>query len=273
MKSLFIFLLMISICAKADEISDLEVSPDSNEKIKQIQIKDLSDLQKLTPFKSLSVIQKRYLPKTFRGELNLSISSIINHTFLYFGGLSGRLGFFVREDHGFGLEGFGHFPLLKFVARDLIVRGEEEGKEGEGITPYINVMPQFYAGAYYKWSPIFGKFSVIDKKIIYFDTYMTLGGGVMKVIPNGCLWADQQVKKQGYKGIKDFCPQTIYPDINPTVSLSVGQMFAITQDWAFNWELKGLGIFLRGSDGLIKWPWHIDFSVGMNYYFPGAKYR
>ena len=272
MKSLFIFLLMISICAKADEISDLEVSPDSNQRIKQIKIKDLSDLQKLTPFKSLSVIQKRYLPKTFRGELNLSISSIINHTFLYFGGLSGRLGFFVREDHGFGLEAFGQFPALKFIGRDLILR-----EEGQGIIPYIDFMPQIYAGGYYKWSPIFGKFSVIDKKIIYFDTYMTLGGGVMKIISNGCDWANQWIKNRYPSAEVTACKQPTFSEISPALSLSVGQMFAITQDWAFNWELKWLGVFLKKQDGSWQMPWNnsvnIDFSVGMNYYFPGAKYR
>ena len=268
MKALFVFLLIFSFYAKANEISDLELSPDPNQKIKTIQIKDLSDLQELTPFQSISVIQKRYLPKTFRGELNLSVSSIINHIFLYFGGFSARLGFFVREDHGFGIETFGQIPALKFVARDLI----RENK----ISPFIEVMPQIYAGAYYKWSPVFGKFSVIDKKIIYFDTYMTLGGGVMR-ITNGCKWVEEWVSSRDPSAKLPSCPGQGFSNINPALSLSMGQMFAITQDWAFNWELKTLYSFLKLNDGSWKMPWNmpvnIDLSLGMSYYFPGAKYR
>ena len=268
MRAMLVFLLIFSLWAGADEISDLELSPDSNQKIKKMQINDLSDLQGLTPFESISVIQKRYLPKTFRGELNLSIASIINHTFFYLGGVSGRLGFFVREDHGLGVEAFGLLPpIFKVVTRDLI-------QPPNSILPFNAVLPQIYAGAYYKWSPVFGKFSVLDQRIIYFDAYMTLGAGAMRTL-DGVALIQEQIRRKGWDSNAEGEIANSKParEFNPVLSLGVGQMFAITQDWAFNWELKWLYTFVQLDDGRLERPVDINLSLGMNYYFPGAKYR
>ena len=104
--------------------------------IRKIKIKSLSDLQALTPHESVAVIQKRYLPKTLRGELNLSLASIVNHTFSYFAGVSAKAGFFLREDHGFGLEFIGPFlPFDKPVKDELVLN--------QSIIPFNTSKPNF----------------------------------------------------------------------------------------------------------------------------------
>ena len=95
------FLFFLSSFVWAETVKNLEPSTDNTQKIKKLKIKNLSDLQKLTPFESVSVIQKRYLPKTFRGEFNLSVSSVISHTFFYLGGVSARVGFFSERGSWF----------------------------------------------------------------------------------------------------------------------------------------------------------------------------
>ena len=107
------------------------------------------------------------------------------------------------------------------------------------------VLSQFYGGAYYKWSPVFGKFSVLNKKIIYFDTYMTLGGGANRLL-DGVEVIDKQLKNRKLQW-GDGKPVTakLSKPMAPSVSLGLGQMFALSQDWAFNWELKWLFTFVQ----------------------------
>lgn len=229
-------------------------------RIKQLKIKNLSDLQQLTPYESVSVIQKRYLPKTFRGEFNLSLASVINHKFFYLGGLSARAGFFLREDHGFGIEGFVFFPPMnKWVTNEMI-------GSPNNILAYSFVFSQLYGGAYYKWSPVFGKFAVLNRKIIYFDMYMTLGAGWSRVVGG--------LDERKQQALKEKVPlPKLTEKFFPTFSASLGQMFALTQDWAFNWELKWFYTIVQFQDESTYKPVEINLSLGINYYFPGAGYR
>jgi len=153
----------------------IEESKDLNvQKIKRLKVKDISDLKNLTPFESVSVIQKRYLQKTFRGELNVSLSSIINNKFFYVAGASGHLGFFVRDAHSLGIESYAMGLAEKLVSSDLI-------KPPNRILPYSFVVSQLYSGVYYKWSPVFGKFAILDRDVVYFDMFFTIGMGMTKL--------------------------------------------------------------------------------------------
>ena len=248
-----------------DNLEDLEASPQSNSS-DTVQIKSLSDLQQITPYSSISVIQKRYLPKTFRWELNASLSGTINHTFFYLGGVSGRIGFFLREDHGFGLEGFATLPpIFKVVTNNII------GPPNR-ILPASFLLPQFYGGVYYKWSPVFGKFALLDKKIIYFDAYITIGAGVHKVL-DGIETIKEQIKKRGLKLESEESRSQFAGQAFPAFTLGVGQLFALSQSLAVNWELKWFYTFVKYEKGGIYTPTDINFSLGVNYYFPEAGYR
>ncbi|MCY4321476.1 MAG: hypothetical protein OXC37_03605 [Bdellovibrionaceae bacterium] len=265
-KVLLLFFLF-SVSVFAETLDNLELSPDDSKSIKQLKIKNLSDLQKLTPKDSVSVIQKRYLPKTFRGEFKLSASTIVNHTFFYLGGVSGTVGFFIREDHGFGLEGFAWLPpLFKMTANDMINPPNQ-------IVPLGVFLSQFYTGVYYKWSPFFGKFSVLNRKIVYFDMYMTFGGGINWVLDAVDVIV-KQLNQTGRKLDERYSRQmALAEDKFPAFSVAVGQTFSMTQDWAFNWELKLINTILKYQNDRTYFPVDVNFSIGINYYFPGAKYR
>ena len=263
--SFFVLLFFFLPKGLSQELKDLESAP-QKKSIREIKIKSVSDLQALTPYESVAVIQKRYLPKTFRGEFNFSVATVINHTFSYFGGLSAKAGFFFREDHGLGLEFFGpFFPFAKPVKNEMILE--------QNIIPYTISTPQFYGGAYYKWSPVFGKFSVLNKKIIYFDMYLTLGGGVGRFVEDITEDYIGNLLQKGKKfdsGIRLLKPYFF------AGNLAVGQVFALSQDWAVQWELKWLYAVIQyeqDGQGQTEVPVNIGFSIGMNYYFPGAGYR
>ena len=267
MKKLIALLLFTPSFLFAETLNNLEQAPDRTKRIKRLKVESLADLQKLTPKDSVSVIQKRYMPKTFRGEFNFSVSSVINHTFFFLGGASVRAGFFFREKHGFGVEGMALLsPFFKPTAEDMVQPPNQ-------IVPLTVVLTQFYSGAYYKWSPVFGKFSVLNRKIIYFDMYMVFGAGVNWIV-DGIEVIDEQLRGTG-KELKQEASSRFPLSSKqfPAINLGVGQMFSITQDWAFNWDLKWMLTFVTYEGGTPYTPWDINLSMGINYYFPGASYR
>ena len=259
------FLFLFSV-PKAWSLEDLEEAPDRSGRMKQLKIKSLSDLQQLTPYQSVSVIQKRYLPKTFRGELNFSMTSVINHKFFYLLGASARAGFFIREDHGLGLEGFAMAPhISKKITNEMI-------NPPNLITPLGSVFSQFYGGVYYKWSPVFGKFAVLNQKIVYFDMYMTLGAGYSRVV-DGFSAVRQALEKKGRK-LENISSNELDKNMFPGFNLSLGQVFSLTQDWAFNWDLKFIWNIIQYKNGNPRmYGPDMYLSLGINYYFPGAGYR
>ena len=262
-KHLVFLLFLFSQSLWAQSLEDLEPVVDTTKRIKQLKVKSLSDLQQITPYESISVLQKRYLPKTFRGEFNLSVASIINHTFFYLGGVSARAGFFLREDHSFGLEAFGLFPpIIKLITEDLIA--------GD-IVPASLVFSQFYGAAYYKWSPVFGKFAFLNKKIIYFDMYMTLGAGITGFADRKKI-IEWVVFRRGKSPKRKFF--TLEKEYYPTGSFALGQVFALNQNWAFNWELKFLFTRLKFKEKTVHdIQMDTGLFLGVNYYFPKAGYR
>ena len=238
----------------------IEKSPDHTERLKRIKIKGVSDLKNLTPFESVSIIQKRYLQKTFRGELSVSTSSIINNKFFYLFGGGGHLGFFLREDHGFGIEGYRMYHREKLVSLDLI-------QAPNHILPYALVISQLYGGGYYKWSPVFGKFSVLNKKIVYFDMFFTFGGGMTGIISglNPKLKANLK---------QDMSIPTPLKRWVPTGSIGLGQIFAINKNFGFSWNLKWFFYAYELQDqSFTLFHSDLNLTMGMNYYFPGATYR
>ena len=259
-----IFFLGSPLClSESPEDSLVEESVNTNlERLKRLKVKNISDLKNLTPFETVSIIQKRYLPKTFRGELNVSLASIINNNFFYLAGGSTHLGFFVRENYGFGLEGYGMYHKEKLVSLDLI-------NEPNRILPYNLVVSQSYGGVYGKWSPIFGKFAFLDNNIIYFDMFFTLGGGVTKVTSG--------ITERLKPFLKDEEPLSALPSKNwfPTGSAGVGQVFALNKNVGFSWRLKWFFYSYQLSNSKETSLFHSDlqFSFGVNYYFPGATYR
>lgn len=262
----FLVVMTISVSHAEDDLSALEPSPESSSSTESIVIKSISDLQQITPYSSISVIQKRYLPKTFRWESNASLSATINHTFFYLAGASGRFGFFLREDHGLGVEGFAILPpLFKGVTNDLT-------GPPNYILPTSYILPQFYGGLYYKWSPFFGKMALLDKRIIYFDTYFTLGAGVHKVL-DGIEIIKERIKKRALKVENERPHSLLAGSSSPAFTLGVGQLFAFSQSFALNWELKWFYTVVRYQKGNMHTPIDLNFSLGVNYYFPEAGYR
>ena len=215
--------------------------------------KNLSDLKGLEIFSDIAVIQKRYLPKTGRFELYIAGGTNLNDAFFFGNGVNLSLGYNLMEK--WAVEGV--FNYIQNSARNVTNKLLEKGVSTEG-----SISTDQYAGFNVKWTPIYGKYAYLDKKIIPFDLYFSFGGGLTtpRVVSSA------STSQEGKTEIKS--PYTL--------RLGTGQIFAINKWMAFRWDLANHFIFSEiEADGKKKNQWNnnVFLYLGLSFFFPEAKYR
>lgn len=203
-------------------------------------LKEVKDLDKLSEFKDVAVIQKRFLPKTGRFEAYLGPALIMNDAFFLNFGATGKFAYYFRERYGIEFTYTGLTTTKRQVTTDL---------EGRKVTTTSLVVPKSYMGVDFKWSPIYGKMGWQSKSIVPFDMYFALGGG---------LTATNQGKSE------------------PTLHFGTGQIFAVNKwsavRWDFSWNTFNSTSNVSGSSSSSLYN-NIMLSIGMSFFFPEATYR
>lgn len=218
------------------------------------QVQSLSDLATLAPFSDVAVIQRRFLPKTQRFELSGGAFTNLNNPFFNSMGLSARLAYYLREKYA--LEAIGAFATTttRQVTDDLEERSGCSDPDGSGgcggiTTDNLVTSKGFFAIAF-KWNPIYGKITWLNKTIVPFDLNFNIGAGMT---------------------------QTTEDESVPTLHLGTSQVFAWSKGIAFRWDLywnlysatatnsQGQKETLNQND--------LFLGVGMSFYFPEATYR
>jgi outer membrane beta-barrel protein len=235
------------------EIKDLEVRPE----IKQAPITKLENLNSLKPFEDVAVIQKRYLPRTKRFEANLNAASNINDSF--FSAYGGGLGLTYNFTEKFGFEGvFKYFSASNSKASNQLLE--------KGIVTNGMVVTEMYYGVDFRWTPIYGKFSYFDRKIIPFDHYFTIGVGRTS-LKAGSSTSNSTVKVEAL-------------DDPITLKIGTGEVFALTKYMAFRWDVSWhfmqpnvrttTNNVANDSKDLQN---NLFINFGLSFFFPEAKYR
>ncbi len=199
---------------------------------------DYSELNTLLPFEELSVIQKRFLPKTGRFQLFGGLTTITNDPFFISGGGNFRLGYFFNETWGIEAGGM----ILTTDSRKIT----EELRQTQLVSTELLATPTNYFGGSIVWVPIYGKVSWFNEKIIPFDLYFQLGFGSTNL-------------KSGENA--------------PTTQGSAGQIFALSKAWSFRWDFSWNFYNATGIDGSKGSFNNLFLSIGASYFFPEAKYR
>ncbi len=203
------------------------------------KLRVVTDLAGLEPLADIAVIQKRFLPKTGRFELFLAGTTVLNDVFFFNYGLQGRFAYYFQER--FGIEFTGTY--LANSKRDSV-----KGLLERGIQTQSFVTPKNYYGLDFKWSPIYGKMTWLNKSIVPFDMYFSLGLGSTSTGEAGT---------------------------DPTLHFGSGQIFAITKSTAFRWDVSLNSFYAKslvqgGSSTLYN---NLLISLGMSFFFPEATYR
>lgn len=206
--------------------SDALVSPawaqsDENERFNDVEVR---------------VIRPRYFNKRKRLELGGQLSGIMNEAFIYTFMASGILAYHFTETFGFELQGAFGFNLDKEDKRVLFDEFQIKTK----------IFRTLYAvEGNLQYTPIYGKWQLPTGRLVYFDTYVSVGAGL-----TGIDWK-----------YSDFCtPPDLAKNPNadaiksdqvksyPTFMLGLGQRYFLNKDLAVRWDIRSHSLFYNKFD-------------------------
>lgn len=206
--------------------------------IKKLEVNSYEDLGRMADFQSVSVIQRRYLPKTGRFQFFLGPSLILNDPWFNVYGGTLRAGYNFSE--AWGLEA-GYSFMSTEKSQALKELDKLNNVVGENI-----VFTKNYYSIDANWTPLYGKMTWFDQQIVYYDIYFSLGYGGTE-IQNG--------------------------DVQSTIHLGAGQIFSLSKSMAFRWDLSW-NFFeaaqIDASQGSFS---NVFITAGFSFFFPEATYR
>ena len=224
---------------------DIE-APDEDflSKVKRLKAKKLTDLVYLSPFSDISVIQRRFMPKTGRVSASLLSVFTLSSEFFLHTGAEAHLTYHFLEKHGLELSGYYVFSFNRGVTSRL-------ADELEANVAELQPIGKSFFGLTYKWMPVYGKITFNNKRILAFDTFFNLGLGMSGI--------NRQQKGQAGQMVWE-----------PTALLGLGQVFAITRDLGLRWDLRWHVTMEVETMNFLD---NILFSIGLSYYYPSAGLR
>lgn len=164
----------------------------------------------------IRTIRPRFFNKKYRFELGVQAAFITNQTFYYtlMGNIS--LGFHITEQ--FALELGGGYGL-SLEKHDRVLLSDDFDIETQfAPTEY------FYGGSVL-WTPMYGKYQLRNGHLVYFDTFLSAGGGII-----------------GLREKYEHCHADHAKDaqvINyPYFEFGVGQRFFLTKNDSIRWDIK-----------------------------------
>ena len=212
---------------------------------KDTELKDFSALGKLAPFSQISVIQKRFLPKTGRFQLFGGFSTVTNDPWFQSLGFTGKFAYHLTETWGAELTGIFLSTSQRQSAMDL------SNQNSVQTSSFIST--KNYYGADLLWTPIYGKMTLFNHRIIPFDMYFALGGGSSNVA-NGTAGG--------------------------TLHGGVGQIYAINKALGFRWDFSWNSFSGTPNPAVVgaAQPSAQNFNnliltFGASFFFPEANYR
>lgn len=205
---------------------------------KRNEVSTFEDLGRLSEFRQVSVIQKRFLPRTGRFQAYVGPSLILNDPWFNVYGGTLRLGYNFLE--AWGIEG-GYSFMSTSKTQSL-----RELDKNNRVTTENFVYTKSYYNIDLNWTPLYGKMTWFDQSIVYYDTYFSAGYGGTEI-------------QSG--------------DVQGTLHLGVGQIFSISKKTAFRWDLSWNFFEAKQIDSSQGTFNNVFLSAGLSFFFPEATYR
>ncbi len=221
-------------------------SATATEKVaKEEKVERLTDLNKLAPFREVSIIQKKYLPKTERFQLYVAPGMTTNSPWFLNLGAKVNATYHFTESFGFEISGLFLSNSERQVAKEI--------RDNNDLEPEKFVNTKSYIGADLFWAPIYGKISFLNDRIVPFDMYFTFGGGTSSTN-----------SEEGNV---------------PTLHAGMGQIFAMSKRMAFRWDYSWTHFSATstpgksGAKGTKSDYDDLILTAGLSFFFPEAKSR
>lgn len=218
----------------------------NNVDVKKSKVKGLTDLNQLAPFSDVSVIQKKFLPKTERFQFYTAAGLMTNSPWFNNVGIKLNLGY--------------NFIESLAIETSVTILAGSESQSAKEIRSNNNLQPDKFVFTKNNvlidlvWSPIYGKISSLDQDIIPFDMYFSVGGGVSGT--------NAQEKTA------------------PTFHVGTGQVFALSKSMAFRWDYSWSSYQATpaadatSTSAPAKGSYNdLILTAGVSFFFPEASYR
>lgn len=174
----------------------------------------LSELVSYAQPVRISVIRPKYFVKKNRAELGADLSAVMNQTFTYTYLLAAGLAYHFTDSFAFGLTG--SYGVSADKADRILLKNEF------GIN--IDIFDAVYlTDASLLWTPVYGKYQLSSGRLVYFDTYVTLGFGMMGIRVKTKDKANKEVEND-------------YSCYSPVAG--IGQRFYLNKTTSFRWQIK-----------------------------------
>lgn len=224
--------------AELESKTKKETFPDVNPPETESKLENFSGLGKLAPFSEISVLQKRYLPKTKRMQFFGGITNVVNDPWFFGIGFNGRFAYHLTEAWAIEASGIFLTNTERQATKDL--------KSEHSVNADSIITPKNYLGAAIVWTPIYGKITYGNRRILPFDMYFSLGGGSTSV--------------DGGTG-------------GGTLSVGTGQIYAFSKSMGFRWDFSWNNFSAKPKLGESQAFNNLLLTFGASFFFPEAKYR
>lgn len=187
----------------------------------------------------IRVIRPRYMTKRKKFELGTEMIAIMNQTFVYSFLGSGIINYHFTESFALELTGAYGFSIDKEDKRIL-------DSEFDIQTQILRTKD--FLEAAIAWTPIYGKYQLASGRLVYFDTFITVGGGLTGVnyTYDHCIPPEKLPAN-----MRDSAPpvpseKTVH---YPSVVGGIGQRFFVSKSTSFKWDVKSHAFFYDLKDG------------------------
>lgn len=242
--------------AQAEDDSDLDIieaelkksetktapKPAETANKEEVKVETFADLGRLAPFDDVSILQKRFMPKSNRFQFFGGLATMANDPWFYGLGFAGKLSYGFTE--AWGIEGT--FGINGSSAKDTI----KDLKSENTVDTSQIVSTNGYYLVDVMWTPVYGKMTLMNQRIVPFDMYFNLGVGSSTL--------DNATAKSA-----------------TTIHIGTGMIFALTRSVGFRWDLSinnysAAPNVANSTAGSFN---NVLLTLGASFYVPEVKYR
>lgn len=183
----------------------------------------------------IRVIRPKYFSKRGKFELGYQGAFITNQTFIYTFLGSGLMSYHFSEALGLEVAGSYGFSIDKT---------DKETLKDEFSINTIIIRTQYILGGSLLWTPIYGKFQMASGRLIYFDTFLSFGGGL-----TGVDFQYDHCATEAIDGVELPDPRSPQTISYPTFMGGIGQRFFLDKESSFRWDIRGAMFSYPSADG------------------------
>ncbi len=172
----------------------------------------------------INVIRPKFFVKKSRTEVGADLAAVLNQTFTYTYLLSGAIVYHLTDSLGLGVTG----------AYGLTVNKEDRDVLKDRFSITVDIFAtEWIAESSLLWTPVYGKYQLASGRLVYFDTYVSLGFGMMGI--------SIRKKERGNDDPVDY-PYSCYSPV-----IGAGQRFYLSKKTSLRWQIRDHIILYNGK--------------------------